>query len=79
MKQFGLLSVACSLFISNASFGHEKNTPHCEKKGTDGKPAEIEAKDQAECEAKGGKWPEKGKDKHDHKGADSHKGQDHKH
>lgn len=79
MKKSGFSSVVCSLFISSASFGHEKSAPHCEKKGADGKVADVEAKDQTECEAKGGKWAEKGKDKHDHKGTDSHEGKEHKH
>lgn len=79
MKMLGFLSVAWLLFISSASFGHGKNTPHCEKNGGDGKPSDIEAKDQADCESKGGKWTAKEKDKHDHKEADSHEGQEHKH
>jgi hypothetical protein len=55
----------------------EKPAGHCEKTKADGSTEDIEAKDKADCKAKGGKWNKKAKGahSHDHKEGD---GDDHK-
>lgn len=44
----------------------QEKTGHCEKLQADGKTVDLEAKDKADCKAKGGKWNKAAKDDHDH-------------
>lgn len=66
------LVIAVSLATGSTAFAQKSEkkekeaSGHCEKT-TNGKVEDIEAKDRADCKAKGGKWSKGSKSDHDHK------------
>ncbi len=69
MKRFNLFLVASFLIPASFAMAEDKKEApvvvgHCEKMNKDGAEEDIEAKDKADCKAKGGKWNKKSKDHH---------------
>lgn len=74
MKRFNLFLVASLIIPASFAVAEDKKETavvgHCEKMNKDGTEEDIDAKDKADCKAKGGKWNKKAKDDHggkDHK------------
>ncbi len=67
-----MITALTAFALSGVAVAQEKKeekkepTGHCEKLEADGKTVDVEAKDKADCKAKGGKWNKVGKDDHDH-------------
>ena len=82
MREFFVIA-GTVLFLNSIAYSNteskevkkEATVGHCEKMGSKGENEDIEAKDKAECKAKGGKWNKKSKDEHGHSDGDGH---DHK-
>jgi hypothetical protein len=65
---FALITGTSALADSSEKKEEKKPSGHCEKTTADGEIKDIEAKDKADCKAKGGKWNKGQKDhNHDHK------------
>ncbi len=73
------------IFVSLSAFSmtvfaagkKEKSAGHCEKAKSGGGEEDIEAKDKADCKAKGGKWSKKAKGEHGDHGHGSEGHSDH--
>lgn len=70
-------SAASQVMAEGKDDKKEKPAGHCEKTNVDGSTEDIEAKDKADCKAKGGKWNKKAKGEHSHEHKEGD-GDDHK-
>ena len=62
-----LVAGTSAMADSSKKKDEKKSEGHCEKTTADGAVEDVEAKDKADCKAKGGKWNKSAKHDHNHK------------